>query len=88
VQTSGLVGADYACTTVCEGDWRQCLRLTEDTENYGSRLPKVELPFVVDGMAGVLRFALRSAPPSAFIPVQAGRSMPERAGGLLARGRD
>jgi hypothetical protein len=66
VQTSGLVGADYACTTVCEDDWRQCLRLTEDTENYGSHLPKVELPFVVDDMAGVLRFALRSAPTITF----------------------
>ncbi len=60
--TSVLVGADYFCTTVCQDDWRQCLRLTEKTENYGSRLPKVELPFVVDDVGGVLRFALRSSP--------------------------
>jgi hypothetical protein len=62
VQTSGLVGADYFCTIVCQDDWRRCLRLTEQTENYGSRLPKVELPFVVDDVGGILRFALRSSP--------------------------
>jgi hypothetical protein len=65
-RTSGLVGVDYSCTTVCQDNWRRCLRLTEDTENYGRHLPKVELPFVVDGMAGVLRFALRSAPTITF----------------------
>lgn len=62
MQASGLIGVDYACTTVCSGDWRQCLRLTEKAEHHASGLPKVELPFVVDDMAGVLRFTLRTAP--------------------------
>jgi hypothetical protein len=61
-RTSGLIGADYACTTVCPDDWRQCFRLTEKAEHHARPLPKVELPFVVDDMAGVLRFTLRTAP--------------------------
>jgi hypothetical protein len=65
-RTSGLIGASYACTTVCQADWRRCLRLTQHAEHYGRRLPKVELPFVVDDMAGVLRFALRTAPTITF----------------------